>query len=91
MRRPSHVIEELVSNIDALSGKCYTKHQSDEFTDEVCRFRPGYMVADVLLVNGEGLFTELARTLEYCIAKPLYHLENKISGKQPSPGWTFSR
>jgi hypothetical protein len=49
------------------------------------------MVADVLLVNGEGLFTELARTLEYCIAKPLYHLENKISGKQPSPGWTFSR
>ncbi len=92
MRRLSQVIEDLVSDIDALSGKCFTKHDDADFGDRVDEFGLGYMVADVALVNADAFLTGVAQALEYCVGKPLYHAENLILGRSENrPCFIYSK
>lgn len=77
MKRPSKVVENLVNDIDAVSGKCFSYR--------------GSFACEVALTNADFILTGLARGLEYFVAKPLYHAENLIIGRELILGWTYAR
>ena len=85
MRRLSHSIADLVSNIDALSGKF------SSIADGDAEDSGGLDIPRELFFGGlDELFSMSANALEYLFAKPIYDTENLILGIAESPGWTYS-
>ncbi len=79
----SERIQDWISRIDALSGKCFTMHEE---TEPLLSTMP----KDMVLVCGDVLFTGLAEYTEHLIAKPVYYIE-KALGLKPDPVWIFSK
>ena len=85
MRRLSNIVQDWVSDLDAVSGKNFSVWtQSDTTLRELPR--------DILAVNADILFGGFSKALEYCVGKPLYHAENLILGKNADkPVFMYSK
>ena len=87
MTRPSNFLAELANNVDALSGKYFTKTHKSEIKG---RLRD--IPREAVWSNAEIVLGGCAYFLEKVIAKPIYHLENLVLGREEtSPSWTFGR
>jgi len=89
MRRPSHVVEDLASYLGSVAGKCHTISMSEDFGD-LCDAIPLYYLKDIALVNADFFLSNLAKGIEYLVAKPLCFAEKLVTRKPSPPAWTFS-
>lgn len=86
MKRLSIVVEDLVSELDALSGEYLTKHHNSE---RLGRLKD--VLKEIIWCNTEIFFDRCGEILEYIVAKPRYHLENALLGNSPNINWIYGK